>query len=233
MNNYSYNQLRYRITYTLRRFYVDEFFKKQASLIDKEKLILDVGGKKVNKRGTFHFDDSKNSILYINVDTLSTPDMVGDGSHLPFKDRVADVVILGEVLEHVPFPTSVIREACRVLKGGGVLLATVPFLYPLHADPHDYSRLTDYFLREQLELAGFSSISVKKQGLYFGVLAMMIRMGLSHLYQTKFKNNPLWQSILIRIGRFITLKSLELDVKYSSSSFVKAYTTGFEIRAVR
>ncbi|CAA9296054.1 MAG: SAM-dependent methyltransferase [uncultured Actinomycetospora sp.] len=46
----------------------------------------------------------------------------GDVLRLPFADEVADVVVAGEVLEHVLEPLELVSEACRVLRPGGVLV---------------------------------------------------------------------------------------------------------------
>lgn len=46
----------------------------------------------------------------------------GDVLHLPFADEVADVVVAGEVLEHVAEPLDLVAEACRVLRPGGTLV---------------------------------------------------------------------------------------------------------------
>jgi len=46
----------------------------------------------------------------------------GDVLHLPFADAVADVVVAGEVLEHVSEPLVLVAEACRVLRPGGTLV---------------------------------------------------------------------------------------------------------------
>jgi 2-polyprenyl-6-hydroxyphenyl methylase/3-demethylubiquinone-9 3-methyltransferase len=46
----------------------------------------------------------------------------GDVTRLPFRDEVADVVVAGEILEHVPDPAAVVAEACRVLRPGGTLV---------------------------------------------------------------------------------------------------------------
>ena len=46
----------------------------------------------------------------------------GDVLHLPFRDEVADVVVAGEVLEHVDDPGRLLAEACRVLRPGGTLV---------------------------------------------------------------------------------------------------------------
>ena len=46
----------------------------------------------------------------------------GDAQALPLADGVADVVVAGEVLEHVPDLAAAVREACRVLRPGGTLV---------------------------------------------------------------------------------------------------------------
>lgn len=47
---------------------------------------------------------------------------VGDVLRLPFRDEVADVVVAGEILEHVPDLPRAVAEACRVLRPGGLLV---------------------------------------------------------------------------------------------------------------
>jgi len=46
----------------------------------------------------------------------------GDVLRLPFRDEAADVVVAGEVLEHVDDPARLVDEACRVLRPGGTLV---------------------------------------------------------------------------------------------------------------
>ena len=46
----------------------------------------------------------------------------GDVLSLPFRDGLADVVVAGEVLEHVADPVGLVREAVRVLRPGGTLV---------------------------------------------------------------------------------------------------------------
>jgi len=48
------------------------------------------------------------------------------GAPLPYDDATFDVVILFDVLEHVPEPTETLAEAARILNTGGRLLAFVP-----------------------------------------------------------------------------------------------------------
>jgi 2-polyprenyl-6-hydroxyphenyl methylase/3-demethylubiquinone-9 3-methyltransferase len=41
---------------------------------------------------------------------------------LPLADASVDVVSAGEILEHVPDPSTVVSEACRILRPGGLLV---------------------------------------------------------------------------------------------------------------
>lgn len=47
----------------------------------------------------------------------------GDATGLPLPDRCADAVSAGELFEHVTDLPAAVREACRVLRPGGVLVA--------------------------------------------------------------------------------------------------------------
>ena len=52
---------------------------------------------------------------------------------LPFEDASFQVVILSEVLEHLEWHGTVIREAGRILEKGGYLLFTTPNIFRLHS----------------------------------------------------------------------------------------------------
>jgi SAM-dependent methyltransferase len=45
---------------------------------------------------------------------------------LPIRARSQDVVLAGEILEHLPFPENLVSEIARVLAPGGVALGSVP-----------------------------------------------------------------------------------------------------------
>jgi SAM-dependent methyltransferase len=53
-----------------------------------------------------------------------------DARRLPFRDGVFDVVIVSEVLEHVPDDREVIAELSRVLRPDGAAAVTVPRWWP-------------------------------------------------------------------------------------------------------
>ncbi|GAC53867.1 class I SAM-dependent methyltransferase [Gordonia amicalis] len=55
---------------------------------------------------------------------------VGDALRLPYADNSFDVVLMSEILEHIPSDESAISEMVRVLKPGGVAAVTVPRYWP-------------------------------------------------------------------------------------------------------
>lgn len=61
---------------------------------------------------------------------------------IPFPEGSFDTVLCIAVLEHVINPIEVVKELVRVLKPGGTLVASVPFLQPEHKVPTDYQRYT-------------------------------------------------------------------------------------------
>ncbi len=91
-------------------------------------------------------------------------DIWGDGHHLPLRADCADTVLSLEVLEHVPDPDRCVAEIARILKPGGRLLLSVPFLAPQHALPYDFYRYTPQGLAALLGRHGLSIESLAPRG---------------------------------------------------------------------
>ena len=81
---------------------------------------------------------------------------------LPFHDGVADTVVSFQVLEHLAEPVTFLSECFRILKPGGRLVMTVPFMWHVHEAPHDYFRYTHFGLEYLLKKCGFSDILVEE-----------------------------------------------------------------------
>lgn len=102
-------------------------------------------------------------IAYVGLDYPATyakgytgrPDVFGDGQALPFRTESFDVVMVIDVLEHLPSPDQCVQEAARVLRDGGRLILQTPFLYPLHDMPHDFRRWTLPGLEAMVQRQGF------------------------------------------------------------------------------
>lgn len=85
-----------------------------------------------------------------------------DGKVFPFEDATFDSVITSQVLEHVFNPGDFLSEINRVLKDGGVLLLTVPFVWDEHEQPFDYARYSSFGLRHLMESHGFEIVDHRK-----------------------------------------------------------------------
>ena len=74
---------------------------------------------------------------------------------IPLEDSSFDVVLLSDVLEHIPTPDNLLNEIHRILRKDGCLILNVPFLYWIHEAPYDFFRYTEYGLKFLIENADF------------------------------------------------------------------------------
>jgi SAM-dependent methyltransferase len=102
-------------------------------------------------------------------------DVIGPIDALPVVDSSFDAVLLTEVLEHVPNPAASLRELHRVLRPGGRILLTVPFVWELHEEPYDYFRYTCHGIRYLLSEAGFVNEQVVALSGYFSVVGQLVK----------------------------------------------------------
>lgn len=94
--------------------------------------------------------------------TSKAADFFYDGTVFPFADSQFDCVFCSQVLEHVFNPFEFLPEINRVVKPGGKLLLTVPFVWDEHEQPYDFARYSSFGLRSMLERNGFEIITQRK-----------------------------------------------------------------------
>jgi SAM-dependent methyltransferase len=122
---------------------------------------------------------------------VSSVDIMASAEALPFDDASFDCVICTEVLEHCPQPQKVMAEKGRVLKPGGRVFLTTPFLRPLHEMPHDYFRFTPSGIRELAVLAGLHVRSIRARGEYIAVALAVLQMPLGKSWYLLAKHTRL------------------------------------------
>ena len=108
-------------------------------------------------KGEFGGKFGENWISVDRYDHSAVIDRHDDIHSLDFPDDHFNAVVCWSVLEHVPEPQLAIAEMRRVLKPGGVIWVQVPFLFPYHADPYDYWRVTPPGLRRWM--SGFDEVA--------------------------------------------------------------------------
>ncbi len=105
---------------------------------------LNIGaGGEVQRRLAVHHISS----LSIDIDPARGPDLVVDVQQMDVLGEASfTTVFCLEVLEHVPNPQAAVAEIQRVLRPGGLLIGSTPFLLGIHEHPHDYYRYTRFGL---------------------------------------------------------------------------------------
>lgn len=165
------------------------------------KRILNVGSSSVQT-------NYKNSIN-LDIDLFDNVDVVADGKNLPFKDKSFDFVIIEMVLEHVDESEKVIAESYRVLKNGGKVFISIPFMHVFHGSPNDFNRYTLNGLSRRLELQGFS---LEKEGVLSGpsaAFSQILRYYLAILFSF---NNDFLFSLFLNIFGWLTFPIKYLDI---------------------
>lgn len=158
---------------SMSRYYVEEFIQSHRNEISGD--IIEIG------RNVYRSEipqENINTYLCLDLEEFPDVDIVADIQCMPqILDKSFDSIICTQVLEHVPNPFLAINELYRILRPGGALFLTVPFLNNLHMEPYDYWRFTEHSIR--LLLNSFASTKVISHGnTYYYILATM---GLSSL----------------------------------------------------
>ncbi|MBC7688941.1 MAG: class I SAM-dependent methyltransferase [Aquabacterium sp.] len=108
-------------------------------------------------------------------------DVICLATALDFPDHSFDTILCTQVLEHVFDHHTLLKEAHRVLRPGGVIILTVPFCWELHEVPYDFFRITRHGLEELFKEQNFTVDTLKANG---GKWAAMFQMFISTVFST-------------------------------------------------
>jgi SAM-dependent methyltransferase len=159
---------------------VDRFVISVASRVPEGELILDAGaGESMYRK---HFGHA----VYIALDygigdaiwDYSSLDVICDLHELPVRTASIPFILCTQTLEHVRKPEIVVGELSRVLRPGGMLFASMPFLGDAHhQEPYDFYRYTIYAVRDLLVSKGFTSLEITPMGGYYTLLVSFLQKG--------------------------------------------------------
>lgn len=153
-----------------------------------------------------------------------------DGLCIPFPDDMFDTVLCTEVLEHTPEPLALLAEIERVLKPGGMLIATVPFSARVHYAPYDFHRFSKYALNEMLRR--FQRVEIEERGNDIAVIAnklIVVALRLAKLCRASIVQWPLLLLLLPLTLIFLLLAHLCIALDLGS----KDDSLGYAVTAIR
>lgn len=182
---------------------------------------LDIGAGNAKYRGFI----SKHVAKYLTTDIAAAEgvDFVEDACAMTLESNQFDTVLSFQMLEHVDNPQAATGEMYRVLKPGGRVIATAPFLIQEHGHPSDFQRFTTHGFRVLFERAGFEVIELGTYGSTATVCAEMLKFAFLSPY--KEKRNTLLRkgaSILARFCMWMDKKGWMRDADIYANVYVVA-----------
>lgn len=153
--------------------------------------VLDVGC------GLRQYEDCFSHCTYLGIDVEESgrpaedkrPDQYFNGLDIPGDAERFDAVICNEVLEHCIDPGRLLSEMHRVLKPGGRLLITVPFIWGEHEAPFDFRRYSHFGIEREVRRAGFEVEQVDKLVEGIDAVAMLVHSEINN-YEVNVLNPP-------------------------------------------
>lgn len=110
-------------------------------------------------------------------------DIYYNGKTIPFPDNHFDSILCSEVFEHIFNLDEVLIELHRVLKPGGSILITCPFIWKEHETPNDFARYTLFALESILTKQSFVPVATQKAGNFIEAITQIWILFLyDHIY---------------------------------------------------
>jgi len=130
-------------------------------------------------------------------------DVFYDGKTIPFPDNFFDSILSSEVFEHIFNLSEILVELNRLLKPGGKILITCPFVWKEHELPHDYARYTLFALRDLLEKNNFTVLVTDKSGNFIQVIFQLVTLYFHDTFYSRTKGIPVIRELFEFVFFFI------------------------------
>ena len=137
------------------------FYDEYCCNDDKTKIVLDVGSYCYEGHPSYHDIFNEKLFKYVGLDMTEGPN-VTISVKAPYiwnevSDNFCDILISGQVFEHIEFPWITINEITRVVKSNGLICLIAPNGLGLHRHPVDCWR---YYSDGMIALAKWAGLEI-------------------------------------------------------------------------
>lgn len=189
------------------RLLLEEKLKKMTPTVSGK--VLDIGSKNRRYDHLFNAD-----IIAADIKANKEKKVIkADINNLPFPNNSFDAVICLEVFEYVETPQKAASEIYRVLKKGGQLIFSSPFMYKYHQDSLRYS---PNYLKKIFK--DFNELSIEPIGNFYSITLDILRDKIIFI-NNKFLRYFLYLPYLFLV---LLLPLFKTDNKHISGYFIKA-----------
>lgn len=136
--------------------------------------ILEVGGGNGMMRRVIEPVCRPEKFISSDIEPSDNTDIVCDAQELPFCNGEFDLLVAIEVMEHIPNTRQFLSEISRVVKEGGYVAISVPFIYGKH-DYQDFYRWTAQGLDRIFQEHNMKILILNKRGgTFFAITALIV-----------------------------------------------------------
>jgi hypothetical protein len=118
------------------------------------------------------------NVFEIDIDSRRNPDQIIDLCNDRFSKIIRykpNLICIFEVLEHTTNPLKAVNNIYKIINKGDFVLASVPFIFHIHDEPHDYYRFTKFGL--QLLFKDFTNVKIyERNGWLESIFVIFIRL---------------------------------------------------------
>jgi SAM-dependent methyltransferase len=163
-------------------FRIKTFVKRLSRETIAGRRMLDVGAGQCQYKPYFtHLDYvAQDSGVGDETWDFSQIDIKSEIYDIPVEANSFDYILCTQVMEHLQYPHKAFTEFARILKPGGLLFVTCPFVWKEHQKPHDFFRYTQFSLKFLAEENNFEVVELNKEGgKYITIARMFIDINLT------------------------------------------------------
>jgi len=157
----------------LSRKNIYKFLDSEFSKIRAGAVVANIGSGGKIEDSLRHWAKQTGFVVHsMDIDHARMPDFVVDITEPNLPPNTYDVIVMAEVLEHVTDPQAAVKGINHLLKPSGLLILTVPFIFPIHDRPYDHFRYTKYGLQHLFR--GMNNLTIKEKNSWAEAINVLV-----------------------------------------------------------